>query len=145
MIHEIADAFRSNNLEAYQESRYPHIGDGEWLTIAWEDLTGVDFSKFSLGYTAFKNCKLDGTTGVHGQPIVIEGCTAENMDLRGTSTVIDARDSDFTGMMYDGDTILADRNGGEAARSVFTNCGTDLSTKEHFKEQGVVFREYKEL
>ncbi len=143
MIHEIADAFRNNSLEDYQEARYPHIGEGEWLTIAWEDLSGVDFSKFSLGFTAFKSCELNGASGLSGQPIAIEECTARGLDLRGANVVIEARDSDFTGMLYDDDTVLAERDSGEAACSIFTSCKLDLDTVEHFKRQGVAFREYK--
>jgi hypothetical protein len=110
--------------------------------IAREDFSGVNFEAFSLGYAIFKECKLDGASGLHGFPLAIEACSAAGLDLRGVHSVIEARDCDFTGLRYDDATALANPENGEAGLSVFTNCKFDASAKEHFESQGVVFREY---
>lgn len=142
MLQEIVEAFKNNDLKRYQCARYPQIQDGEWLVIAHEDFTGVDFGVFSLGYTIFKECSLNGARHLHGVPLVIEESTATDFDLRGIHTVIEARDSDFSGLLYNDDTMLAEPTNGQAGHSVFTNCKFDSTTREHFKAQGVIFREY---
>ncbi len=143
MLREIAEAFRENDFEAYQAARYPYIQDGEWWVIARENLSGVDFGAFSLGYVIFKECRLDGARNMHGLPVAIEGCSAKRLDLRGTHCVVEACDSDFTGLLYDDATTLASPENGEAGLSSFINCKLDPATKEHFRAQGVVFREYQ--
>ena len=135
---EISNAIRHNNLAAYQHARYPEIQDGERVTFANEDFSGVDFDKFSMGFAVFNNCSLDHATHLYGQPITMNNCSARGLDLRDTQLVIHATDCDFTGLLFDNATRLGSSDKG-STHSTFTNCIVDPVMRKHFERQGVTF------
>lgn len=133
----IAEAIRQNDYEAYQNIRYPHIPDGEEVVFDSQDFSGVDFAKFGLGFFVLEGCNLDRAKALRGQPITIKDCSARGLDLSGVSAVINAIDSDFTGMKFDEATVLARPENGRAGCSEFVDCRLDSATREYFERQGV--------
>lgn len=139
IFRKIAEAIRKNDKKEYQDTRYPHVQDGDDVIFMGEDFTNVDFGQFVPGFFRFEKCKLDGARNIVGQPIYIENSTAVGIDLSNCTLTIEAVDVDFTGMKYDSDTILGRPENGEAGCSRFTNCKFDEETKSHFIQQGVKF------
>lgn len=136
-LHKLADAIRSGDVVAYQHVRYPAIQDGADVSFWSEDFSNTDFSSIGVGFFIFNRCNLHNARGFYrGVPITIRDSNAQAIDLRGTHTIIEAYGSDFRGMLFDKDTVLADR---ESIPSRFTNCIFDSGTERRFREQGVVF------
>ena len=141
--HNLADAIRSYDKNKYLEIRFPKnqdnegIPDGEDIIFENEDFSGVNFDGFLNGFVTFDKCNLDGAINIHSQPIYITDCSAKGIDLRGCGTVIEAAGSDFSGMVYDSDTVLAIKINNSP--SIFTNCTVDVDMKNHFLKQGVIF------
>lgn len=140
MEQEISNAIRNNDIKACQAARYPAIPDGEILSFQDEVFSGVDFGKFSMGFTTFTHCILDNATNLYGQPIRINDCSVKRIDMRSLNTVINAVNSDFIGMKYNEETILTRKENGTAGYSTFDNCKVDEATQRHFSAQGVIFR-----
>jgi hypothetical protein len=136
---QLANDIRSNNLVGYQKHRYPSISDGEPLVFTDEDFTDVDFGQFVVGFFEFHNCTLDRARHLYGQPITFVGCSCKGLDMRWVSAVIEAKDSDFTGLLYDRETVLGSHEEG-AVSSVFEDCQLDEPAKAYFMAQGVIFR-----
>ena len=135
----IAEAIRQNNMSAYQDTRYPEIQEGEAVVFIDENFEEVDFSKFILGFFKFRNCNLDKSRGLNSQPIIIENCSAKNLDLIGCYAVIEAFNSDFRDMKYDSVTTLGTLKKDGTCSSRFVDCKLDEKTIEHFSAQGVEF------
>lgn len=129
--HNIANALRAADLELYRKARYPFIQEGESVYLSNEDFTGVDLSLISLGFFEFFRCTLDKSVGYSGQPVSIFSCSAQNIDLRDTATMLHAVNSDFTGMRYNGETSLEG--------SIFIDCKLDKATERALSKQGVKF------
>lgn len=136
-MNEIAQSIRNENIEEYQKLRYPNIPDGEPVMFTDSDFSDVNFSEFAAGFFQFNNCNLDDASGLYGQPITIESCSARQIDMRGVRAIIYAQDSDFTGMLIDEDTALAYDGGEFGASSTFTNCTMDSDTTDKLVAQGV--------
>lgn len=130
---EIAAAIRSNDYAGYQRARYPAVTDGDEVVFHDEDFSDVDFAKFNMGFMIFINCNLDGAKHLSGQPIVLEKCSARGIDLRDTSTIINAKQSDLTGMLYDDQTVLAN----DTISSTLTDCQLDEQATSFLRERGV--------
>lgn len=135
-MNKIGEAIRNNNLPAYQAERYPAVPDGETLIFSGEDFTNTDFSAFPMGFSSFEQCVLDGVRNLYGQPIALTDCSARGIDFRGLSLVLHARNTDFTGMKYDENTVLA--KGENHSPSTFTGCTLDDDAAKYFADQGVI-------
>jgi hypothetical protein len=135
-INELSEALRQGDVAKYQSLRYPSIQDGEELAIIGEDFSNTDFTNFSLGFMHFVDCTLDKSKGFNGQPIIIENCSAKEIDLRDTYTVIEAKDTDFFGMLTDENTVLAIPENNSPSK--FIRCIIDKVTKDYLVEQGVI-------
>ena len=140
-MNTIANAIKNNDYPAYQQERYPAIPDGEPVVFSEEDFSGTNFGAFALGFFEFHDCTLDEVRGFYGQPITIEGGTARGIDLQGARLILRAVGCDFTGMKYDGDTLLAYGEKGADAASEFIDCTLDKPAKEYFVGQGVKIAE----
>lgn len=137
----LADTIRRNDKDQYVKLRYPTIQEGDDVVFEDEDFSNVDFGQFVLGLFVFKHCNLNNSKNIHSQLVIIERCTARNVNINGVNAVIDATDSDFTGMIYDDDTNLANpKENGVGGCSTFTNCIFDEAARNHFTEQGVIFQ-----
>ena len=134
---EIAAAIRNNDYAGYQRARYPAVTDGDEVVFHDEDFSDVDFVKFNMGFMIFINCNLDGAKHLSGQPIVLEKCSARGVDLRDTSTIINAKQSDLTGMLYDDQTVLAN----DTIGSTLTDCQLDEQVASLLRERGVTIDE----
>ena len=134
---EMATAIRNNDYAGYQRARYPAVTDGDEVVFHDEDFSGVDFAKFNMGFMVFINCNLDRAKHLSGQPIVLEKCSARGIDLRDTSTIINAKQSDLTGMLYDDQTVLAN----DTISSTLTDCRLDKQTTSFLRERGVTIDE----
>lgn len=135
---EIAAAIRNNDYVGYQRVRYPAVTDGDEVVFHDEDFSDVDFAKFNMGFfMVFINCNLDGAKHLSGQPIVLEKCSARGIDLRDTSTIINAKQSDLTGMLYDDQTVLAN----DTISSTLTDCQLDEQATSFLRERGVTIDE----
>ncbi len=132
---KIANAIKNGDFSAYQDIRYPTIEDGSPMVFRGIDFSGTNFSKFTIGFFEFYDCNLDDTSNFRGQPIKISNCSANYVDLRKTRTTIIAYDTDFTSMLIDERTVLADKY----SQSEFHNCKIDEDTFRQLKEQGVKF------
>lgn len=106
----IAISIRRNNLDEYQDNRYPSIPDGELLEFENEDFSSVDFNHFYMGSSHFRNCILNNATGLYGQPVNFEKCSAIGIDFRSVSIVIKAKGSNFSDMLFDNDTNFSVQN-----------------------------------
>ena len=133
---KLAESIRQGNYDEYLAARYPAIPDYEELVFTGEDFSDTDFSRFPLSMNVFRGCVLDRAQLSPGQPIYIEGCSAVGLNVKGISAVIFAKNSDFTGLVYDVDTVLARAENGEAGRSRFEGCALDEKTARHFAGQG---------
>lgn len=102
-----------------------------------EDFSDVDFAKFNMGFMVFINCNLDRAKHLSGQPITLEECSAKGIDLRDTSTIINAKQSDLTGMLYDDQTVLAN----DTISSTLTDCQLDEQATSFLRERGVTIDE----
>ena len=111
---KIAKTVKENDQAGYSLARYPEIQEGESLEFNGEDFSDIDFSNFNMGFWIFDHCKLDSTKGYSGVPIVIKNCSARGVDWRGASLVIDAENTDFSGLKIDEET--------EIYRSSFRDC-----------------------
>lgn len=134
---EMATAIRNNDYAGYQRARYPAVTDGDEVVFHDEDFSDVDFAKFNMGFMIFINCNLDGAKHLSGQPIALEKCSAKGIDLRDTSTIINAKQSDLTGMLYDDQTVLAN----DTISSTLTDCQLDEQTASFLRERGVTIDE----
>ena len=110
----LAQNIRENSLPDYQANRYDHIRDGEILTFNNEDLSGVDFGNFNMGFWSFINCDLSDARAFSGQPIEFNYCNLANADFSDVSTVIHANGSNFSDIKFNGGTRIYD--------STFVNC-----------------------
>lgn len=133
MINQLADSLREQDRDKYIEARYPVLPDGENVVFDRQDFTGVDFSMVNNGFFVFNYCNLNNSKGFGGQPITINDCTAHKIDFMGASTVIYAKNSDFTGAIFDESTNLA-----HSTSSVFENCIIDDDFIDFLQNQGVV-------
>ena len=97
----------------------------------------MDFAKFNMGFMVFINCNLDRAKHLSGQPITLEKCSAKGIDLRDTSTIINAKQSDLTGMLYDDQTVLAN----DTISSTLTDCQLDEQATSFLRERGVTIDE----
>ena len=134
---EIAAAIRNNDYAGYQRARYPAVTDGDEVVFHDEDFSDVDFAKFNMGFMVFVRCNLDRTKHLSGQPITLERCSAKEIDLRDTSTIINAKQSDLTGMLYDDQTVLAN----DTISSTLTDCQLDEQATSFLRERGVTIDE----
>ncbi len=134
---EMATAIRNNDYVGYQRARYPAVTDGDEVVFHDEDFSGVDFAGFNMGFMVFINCSLDGAKHLSGQPITLEKCSARGIDLRDTSTIINAKQSDLTGMLYDDQTVLAN----DTISSTLTDCQLDEQATSFLRERGVTIDE----
>ena len=127
---EMATAIRNNDYAGYQQARYPAVTDGDEVVFHDEDFSDADFAGFNMGFMVFINCNLDGAKHLSGQPIVLEKCSAKGIDLRDTSTIINAKQSDLTGMLYDDQTVLAN----DTIGSTLTDCQLDEQVASLLRE-----------
>ena len=134
---EMATAIRNNDYAGYQRARYPAVTDGDEVVFHDEDFSDVDFAGFNMGFMVFINCNLDGAKYLSGQPITLEKCSARGIDLRDTSTIINAKQSDLTGMLYDDQTVLAN----DTISSTLTDCQLDEQATSFLRERGVTIDE----
>lgn len=134
---EMAAAIRNNDYVGYQQARYPAVTDGDEVIFHDEDFSDVDFAKFNMGFMVFVRCDLDRAKHLSGQPITLERCNAKGIDLRDTSTIINAKQSDLTGMLYDDQTVLAN----DTISSTLTDCQLDKQTTSFLRERGVTIDE----
>lgn len=134
---EMATAIRNNDYAGYQQARYPAVTDGDEVVFHDEDFSDVDFAGFNMGFMVFINCNLDRAKHLSGQPIVLEKCSAKGIDLRDTSTIINAKQSDLTGMLYDDQTVLAN----DTIGSTLTDCQLDEQVASLLRERGVTIDE----
>ena len=134
---EMATAIRNNDYVGYQRARYPAVTDGDEVVFHDEDFSDVDFAGFNMGFMVFINCNLDRAKHLSGQPITLEKCSAKGIDLRDTSTIINAKQSDLTGMLYDDQTILAN----DTISSTLTDCQLDEQVASFLRERGVTIDE----
>ena len=130
---EMATAIRNNDYAGYQRARYPAVTDGDEVVFHDEDFSDVDFAGLNMGFMVFINCNLDRAKHLSGQPIALEKCSARGIDLRDTSTIINAKQSDLTGMLYDDQTVLAS----DTISSTLTDCQLDEQTTSFLRERGV--------
>lgn len=136
---ELAKYIRQGNVNGYASARYPTFPDGDELIFVNEDFSNVDFLPFSIGFMVFKNCDLTGAQ-LRGQPVTIVDSHATHLDMRGLGAIIEAKNSDFRGMKFDDNTVLAKKENGSAGCSEFINCLFDPQTEAHFAKQGVRFK-----
>ena len=129
---EMATAIRNNDYAGYQQARYPAVTDGDEVVFHDED-----FAKFNMGFMVFVRCNLDRAKHLSGQPITLERCSAKGIDLRDTSTIINAKQSDLTGMLYDDQTVLAN----DTISSTLTDCQLDEQATSFLRERGVTIDE----
>ena len=134
---EMATAIRNNDYVGYQRARYPVVTDGDEVVFYNEDFSDVDFAGFNMGFMVFINCNLDRAKHLSGQPITLEKCSARGIDLRDTSTIINAKQSDLTGMLYDDQTVLAN----DTISSTLTDCQLDEQATSFLRERGVTIDE----
>ncbi len=134
---EMATAIRNNDHVGYQRARYPAVTDGDEVVFHDEDFSDVDFAGFNMGFMVFINCNLDRAKHLSGQPIALEKCSARGIDLCDTSTIINAKQSDLTGMLYDDQTVLAN----DTISSTLTDCQLDEQATSFLRERGVTIDE----
>lgn len=134
--NKITAAIRANDLPTYQRERYPAIQEGEFVRFTDEDLHGVDFDQFVMGFFVFQNCNLDDAKHIYGQPIYFTNSSVRNVDFRGVKAIIEAEDCDFRGMKYDEETQFVYGSGKLATRSRFINCKLDDETRDFLRQQG---------
>ena len=137
ITHRITESIRTNDLPAYQRTRYPAIQEGELVRFTDEDFSGVDFGQFVMGFFVFENCNLDDAKHIYGQPIYFINSSVRNVDFRGAKAIIEAEDCDFRGIKYDEETQFVYGSGKLAARSRFINCKLDDETSNFLSQQGV--------
>lgn len=135
MNEKIADRIKEDDFSGYQKERYPEIQDGEELIFENEDFSNVNFDNFSMGFTTFRYCNLDGANHLYGQPITLNNCSARGIDFRGISAVFIANDTDFSGMLFDENTNIS-KDDGNGIYSIFIHCKLDLSAKKFFEQHG---------
>lgn len=138
---KLADHIRHNDYAGYQSSRFPEIADYEELIFKNENFKDVDWRKFPSSMNVFLNCNLDGLILSPGQPIRIENSSARGMDISGINAIIHAKNSDFTVLKYDNNTVLANSGDPSNIPSTFEQCLFDDEVKNHFQKQGVVFKD----
>ena len=134
--NKITAAIRANDLPTYQRERYPAIQEGEFVRFTDEDLHGVDFDQFVMGFFVFQNCNLDDAKHIYGQPIYFTNSSVRNVDFRGVKAIIEAEDCDFRGMKYDEETQFVYGSGKLTTRSRFINCKLDDETRDFLRQQG---------
>jgi hypothetical protein len=140
MNEKIAQYIKNRDYPSYIKARYAKVADYEELIFENEDFHDVDWRGFSSSMSVFLNCNLDSVVLPPGQPIRIENCSAKNMNIRGITAIIHAKESDFSGLAYDNETVLANSKEPSDIPSTFENCIFDQETKEIFLKQGVVFK-----
>ncbi len=139
MNEKISIAIKNNDRERYLKFRYPEIADYEELIFVGENFSGVDWRKFPSSMNVFIDCVLDDVVLPPGQPIRIENCSARNLNICDITAIINAKNTDFTGLRYDDNTVLANCNDKSDVPSTFDKCMFDIEAREHFAKQGVVF------
>lgn len=132
---KLIQAIKQQDLASYQQLRYSFLPDGEPLVFDKVDFRQVDFSLFNCGFWVFNDCDLRNSLGLSGQPITINNCQAQGIDLRGVSTVIEANQSDLTGVVVDQNTNLANLDS-----SILTNCQMDEATAQGLIRAGAVIQ-----
>lgn len=138
---KLAEYIRHNDYAGYQSSRFPEIADYEELIFKNENFADVDWSNFPSSMNVFDNCNLDGLILSPGQPIRIENSSAREMNINGITAIIHAKNSDFTGLKYDNNTVLANSSDPSNIPSTFEHCVFDDEAKNYFQKQGVVFKD----
>ena len=141
MNEKLAEYIRQGDYPGYLNERFPEVADYEELIFENEDFHDIDWSKFPSSMNVFRNCNLDGLVLSPGQPIKIENSSARGMDIRVITAIIHAIESDFTGLKYDAETILADSKDPSNIPSTFEKCLFDTETKNHFQNQGAIFKD----
>ena len=129
----MAVAIRNNDYVGYQQARYPAVTDGDEVVFHDEDFSDVDFAKFNMGFMVFIRCNLDRAKHLSGQPITLDRCRAMALALHVTSTIINAKQSDLTDMLYDDQTVLAN----DTISSTLTDCQLDEQATSFLREHGV--------
>lgn len=135
---KLANHIRNNDRQSYLEERFPAIADYEELVFEKEDFSNTDWRNFPSSMNTFRNCVLDGVILSPGQPIRIENCSAKGLDIRGAGAIIHAVNSDFTGMLFDEETILANKYEPSDIPSSFESCVLDENARNFFSNQGAV-------
>lgn len=141
MNEKLAKYIKQGNYSDYTKERYLVVADYEELVFTNEDFHDVDWRMFPSSMNVFKKCNLDGLILSPGQPIRIEKSSAKGMDISGITAIIHAVESDFTGLKYNAETILADSKDLSNIPSTFEKCMFDIETKKHFEQQGVLFKD----
>ena len=141
MNENIAQSIREGDYPSYIKERFPEVADYEELVFTNQDFHDVDWRKFPSSMNSFINCNLDGLILSPGQPIKIESCSAINIDIRGITAIIHAAGSDFSGLQYDKNTVLANSKDPSDIPSSFCKCKFDFDTMEYFQNQGVIFKD----
>jgi hypothetical protein len=141
--HGIAEAIRVGDYDRYLDLRYARYQEGDDILFREEDFSGVDFNKLCEGFDSdfftFDDCNLSGSRGLSGFSVTIRNSNSREIDLRGSRLIMEAVNTDFTGMKYDEDTRLG-YGDGERVDSVFTDCVVDTEMRRYFQGQGVKFR-----
>lgn len=141
MNEKIAQHIKNGDYPSYVSDRYPKVADYEELIFNNEDFHDVDWREFPSSMSVFLNCNLDNLILPPGQPIRIENCSAKNMNICGITAIIHAIESDFTGLKYDSETVLADSKDSSDIPSTFEKCSFDQDARDTFLQQGVIFKD----
>lgn len=137
MKDTLANALRKNDLKSFQELKYAVYEDGQNITYAGEDFTDVNFDKFSMGFTVFRDCTLVRANHLYGQPIIFIDCDAREIDFRDSSVIISAYRSDFSDMKINENTEFANGVAENPVVSEFHQCKLDDTTRKILSTQGV--------
>ncbi len=136
---EMIKAIKRGKPDDYHTARFPFLLYGRPVVFNGVDFSRSDFYRILADFFEFDNCNLSEVENLQGQPITIKNCSAVGLDIRGLELDINASDSDFTGMIYDKNTVLAGKSRDGEIKSTFKNCVLDPDAIDHFKKQGVVF------
>jgi uncharacterized protein YjbI with pentapeptide repeats len=138
IVLELANLIRANDPKGYIKLKYSIYDEGDVIDFRDEDFSGIDMTKFPLPFVVFINCNLRGAI-IDQFPIGMRDCNVTALDLRGQRTIITAQDCDFSGMLYDDETLLRSNMEPNSGISKFSRCKFDSKTKEHFLAQGSIF------
>ncbi len=120
--------------------RYRYDGDpGDVCLVENLDLAGRRLGEMPTEFICFKNCNLASASfsGKRFYPQSFWGCDACRIDLRNTSGMLFAYNTDFRGALFDAATRLVVPS--SDLPSAFKNCVFNEDFKDFLNKQGVLF------
>jgi hypothetical protein len=137
-VEQLREAVLSKDWPALSHLRYTEGDPGAACVIESLDVSGFNLSGMPTDFICFKNCKMNGASlsGVHFFPFSLWACDAQGLDLRNTSGMLFAFETDLRGALFDDTTRLVVKN--SDLPSAFKDCKMDDDFRDFLVAQGAL-------